>query len=115
MQKLTDAVSELVERLSEASEALLESCYEQNPRAPFAASFSYLMLWGIAAGGWQMARAAEAAQRCLETGDGDNEFYRSKLLSCLYYARQVIPHGEAHARAVLAPEMSSQEIDELVV
>jgi acyl-CoA dehydrogenase len=112
--EINDAVSELVDRLNEASEALLDRA-AHDPRAPFAASFSYLMLWGIAAGGWQMARAAEAAQRCLETGDGDNEFYRSKLLSCLYYARQVIPHGEAHARAVLAPEMSSQEIDELVV
>jgi hypothetical protein len=112
--EINDAVSELVDRLSEASEVLLERA-TNDPRAPFAASFSYLMLWGITAGGWQMARAAEAAQRCLETGDGDNEFYRSKLLSCLYYARQVIPHGEAHARGVLAPEMSSQEIDELVV
>jgi len=107
-------VSELVDRLSEASEALLDRA-THDPRAPFAASFSYLMLWGFTAGGWQMARAAEAAQRCLDSGDGDNEFYRSKLLSCLYYARQVVPHGEAHARAVLAPEMSSQEIDELVV
>jgi hypothetical protein len=112
--EIADAVSELVDRLSEASEALLDRA-THDPRAPFAASFSYLMLWGFTAGGWQMARAAEAAQRCLDSGDGDNEFYRSKLLSCLYYARQVVPHGEAHARAVLAPEMSSQEIDELVV
>jgi hypothetical protein len=113
VMEISDAVLELVEGLREATGVLLERATHE-PRAPFAASFSYLMLWGVAAGGWQMARAAEAAQRCLETGDGDNEFYRSKLLSCLYYARQVVPHGQAHARAVLAPEISSQEIDELV-
>jgi hypothetical protein len=61
-----------------------------------------------------MARAAAAAQRALDTGEGDEAFSRAKLLSCLYYARQVLPHGEAYAQAVGAQGLPEQDLAELV-
>ena len=113
VKEVSVSVTALVESLARTTATLLE-CATRSPRAPYLNSFSYLMLWGVAAGGWQMARAAAAAQRALDTGEGDEAFSRAKLLSCLYYARQVLPHGEAYAQAVGAQGLPEQDLAELV-
>src|SRR5437870_8751847 len=66
----------------EAAEAALEwivRTYGSDARAAHAASVPYLELWGLAAGGWQMARAALAAAKRLARADGDADFYRAKI------------------------------------
>lgn len=56
----------------------------------FACSVPYLKLWGIVAGGWQMARAAEIAVRRIAAADADTEFYRAKLATARFYAEHVL-------------------------
>jgi alkylation response protein AidB-like acyl-CoA dehydrogenase len=51
--------------------------YSAQPRATLAGSVPYLMLWGVVAGGWQMARAASIAVERLAHGDGDPSFPRA--------------------------------------
>ena len=103
----------LIESLSAATAAILESA-TRDPRSPFHKSFDYLMLWGVAAGGWQMARAANAAQQMLDAEQGDSDFCRTKILSCLYYARQVLPQGRAHAEAIQAQDLPAEALDQWV-
>lgn len=59
-------------------------------RRAFACSVPYLKLWGIVAGGWQMARAAQIAAAKLAAGDPDVEFYRAKLVTARFYANHVL-------------------------
>jgi alkylation response protein AidB-like acyl-CoA dehydrogenase len=56
--------------------------------AAFAGAVPFLKLMGIVAGGWQMARAALAAERKLDSGD--KAFYAAKIATARFYADQVL-------------------------
>jgi alkylation response protein AidB-like acyl-CoA dehydrogenase len=58
--------------------------------AAFACSVPYLKLWGIVAGGWQMARAAQISAAHLAAGDPDADFHRAKLTTARFYAEHVL-------------------------
>ncbi|SFD55802.1 acyl-CoA dehydrogenase [Massilia yuzhufengensis] len=59
-------------------------------RAVFAGSVTYLKLAGIVLGGWQMARAALAAQKLLAAGEGDASFLRAKIATARFFADHVL-------------------------
>jgi alkylation response protein AidB-like acyl-CoA dehydrogenase len=61
--------------------------------ATFAGAVPFLKLMGIVAGGWQMARAALAAEKKL--GSGDKAFYAAKLSTARFYADQVLVQAPA--------------------
>jgi acyl-CoA dehydrogenase len=58
--------------------------------AAFACSVPYLKLWGIVAGGWQMARAAQLSARHVAAGHPEADFYRAKLTTARFYADHVL-------------------------
>ncbi|MCC8988396.1 MAG: acyl-CoA dehydrogenase C-terminal domain-containing protein [Candidatus Contendobacter sp.] len=90
------ALSEGVKALAGATEWILNS---RDPNAVMAVSVDYLMLTGYVCGGWQMARAALAAQRKLMIG-ADPVFHESKLITARYYAEHVLPKAGALLRSV---------------
>ena len=59
----------------------------------FAGAVPFLKLMGIVAGGWQMARAALAAEKKL--GAGDQAFYAAKIATARFYADQVLVQAPA--------------------
>ena len=71
-----------------------------DPRAAHAGAVPYLKLWGLVAGGWQMARAAQIAVRQRDEGGGDAGFCNAKLVTARYYAEALLPQAEACAHAV---------------
>jgi hypothetical protein len=62
----------------------------KDPRAAFAGSVPFLRLMGIVAGGWQMGRAALAAEAKLAAGSGDAGFYSAKIKTARFFADQVL-------------------------
>ena len=75
--------------------------YGTNPRAAHAGSVPYLKLWGLCAGGWQMARAAKVAYDNLESGAGDATFMRAKIATARFYAECLLPQADAFAQSVV--------------
>jgi alkylation response protein AidB-like acyl-CoA dehydrogenase len=61
--------------------------------AAFAGAVPFLKLMGIVAGGWQMARAALAAEKRL--GSGDKTFHQAKIATARFYADQVLVQAPA--------------------
>ncbi|MEX2241861.1 MAG: acyl-CoA dehydrogenase [Burkholderiales bacterium] len=61
--------------------------------ATFAGAVPFLKLMGVVAGGWQMARAALAAEKSL--GAGDKAFLEAKLATARFYADQVLVQAPA--------------------
>lgn len=55
----------------------------------FACSVPYLKLWGIVAGGHQMARAARISEQKIAAGDSD-PFYAAKIATARFYADHVL-------------------------
>ncbi len=60
-----------------------------------------LKLFGIVAGGWQMARAALAAARRLDAGEADAGFNRGKIATARFFAEHVLVHADALAHTVI--------------
>ncbi len=61
-----------------------------DPRVAFAGAVPFLKLMGIVAGGWQMARAALAAERRLASGAGDKSFYEAKIATARFFGDYVL-------------------------
>jgi 3-(methylthio)propanoyl-CoA dehydrogenase len=66
-----------------------------------AVSVPLLKLVGTVAGGWQMAKAAVAADALLELGQGNNSFYQSKLNSARFYIQHILPQTAGLSHTVL--------------
>ena len=69
--------------------------------AAFACSVPYLRLWGVVAGGWQMARAAQIAAAKIAEGGGDAEFYRAKLATAAFFATHVLSQAAAYRTQIV--------------
>src|SRR5438874_5962502 len=65
----------------------------KDPRATFAGAVPFLKLMGIVAGGWQMARAALAAERQLASGD--RAFLEAKIATARFYGDHVLVQAPA--------------------
>jgi hypothetical protein len=60
---------------------------QKNPVPAFAGAVPFLKLAGVVAGGWQMARAALAAEKKLAA---DKPFYEAKIATARFYGDQVL-------------------------
>src|ERR1041384_195000 len=59
----------------------------KDPRLTFAGAVPFLKLMGIVAGGWQMARAAAAAEKKV---DSDRSFHEAKIATARFYMENVL-------------------------
>jgi alkylation response protein AidB-like acyl-CoA dehydrogenase len=66
----------------------------------FACSVPYLKLWGVTAGGWQMARAAIVAADKIAGGDND-PFYSAKITTTKFYCSHVLTQGAWYKRQII--------------
>ncbi|QID17518.1 acyl-CoA dehydrogenase [Nitrogeniibacter mangrovi] len=85
--------------VEEAVAYILET-YGQDIKAASVGSVPMLKLFGIVAGGWQMARAALASRRQIEAGSTD-AFYRNKIHTARFYADHVLSQAPGLAYAVI--------------
>ena len=74
--------------------------YKSDIRAVFAGSVPYLKLAGIVHCGWQMGRAALAAQRGIAAGHADAAFLRAKLATARFYADHILSSASGLAVSV---------------
>ncbi|RJG03955.1 acyl-CoA dehydrogenase [Noviherbaspirillum sedimenti] len=70
-------------------------------KAVFAGSVPYLKLAGIVLGGWQMGRAALAAARRLQDGQGDKRFYQAKIATARFFAEHILPQSAAYRTEIV--------------
>jgi alkylation response protein AidB-like acyl-CoA dehydrogenase len=77
-----------IDLLVQASEFVGKSA-ATNLNLAFSCSVPYAKLWGIVAGGWQMARAAGISATKIAAGESD-PFYAAKLTTARFYADHVL-------------------------
>jgi alkylation response protein AidB-like acyl-CoA dehydrogenase len=101
-----DALSPIANGMSEA-QGLLKASVDwvlqnaaDDAQAAGAASYHLLMQTGLACGGWQLGRAALAANKRLAEGAADTAFFKAKIATANFYATQILPQGLSHARSV---------------
>jgi len=110
--------AQLKERFDAGIEGLVQAtgwivkAQSEDPRLPAAASMNYLLLWGTVAGAWQMTRSACAAQRRLDAGANNPDFYRAKLTTADYYCGQILPKWSSLLAAIVDGSDSVMGLDE---
>ncbi|WP_099826824.1 acyl-CoA dehydrogenase C-terminal domain-containing protein [Oceaniglobus indicus] len=68
----------------------------KNPNDALSGSYDFMHLFGHVCLGLMWARMAKAAMEGLETGDGDAEFYRTKIATGRYYMARQLPATALH-------------------
>lgn len=100
-------LTQIGERLAVACDALervvqfVVGASKADPRAVFAGSVPYLRLAGIVLAGWQMARAALAANAQMATGEGDAEFLSAKLGTARFFADHLLTQANGLADTIV--------------
>jgi alkylation response protein AidB-like acyl-CoA dehydrogenase len=89
VKRIGEALGSALGTLNESSQWIGMNAMGDLHKA-FACSVPYLRLWGIVAGGWQMARAARISADKIAAGDAEAEFYRAKLDTAAFYATHVL-------------------------
>jgi hypothetical protein len=105
------SLSEGVAALTEATDWLLAT-FPHNMRAAAAGAVPFLKLFGVVAGGWQMARAALVAKRRLDGGAEDHDFYRAKIVTARFYAEHVLPLAQSCKQEIVNGSTSVLALEE---
>ncbi|HET6896540.1 MAG TPA: acyl-CoA dehydrogenase C-terminal domain-containing protein [Candidatus Baltobacteraceae bacterium] len=100
VKALAAPLSKAIGALAEASQFIGMSAMGDLRKA-VACSVPYLKLWGITAGGWQMARAALIAAQKLAAGDADAEFYKAKITTARFYGSHVLTQSAYLKRQIV--------------
>jgi alkylation response protein AidB-like acyl-CoA dehydrogenase len=83
----------------EKSGAWIVATYGSDVRAASAGAVPFLRLFGIVAGGWQMARAALVAQGKIDGGDND-PFYAAKIVTARFFADHFLSQADGLSSTV---------------
>ncbi|MCW0037939.1 acyl-CoA dehydrogenase, partial [Acinetobacter baumannii] len=96
--------------LEAAVESLVKS-WEGGPKPALAGSGPFLELLGIVAAGWQMGRAALAADRLLASDPG-SDFLTNKILTCRFYADHVLSKSAGLRHAIVSGSGATLEFSD---
>ena len=105
------SLGEAVAALSEATDWLLAT-FPKDMKAASAGAVPFLKLFGTAAGGWQMARAALIAKQRLDQSDDDYDFYRAKIGTARFYAEHILPLAGAYKQEIVHGSSSVLALEE---
>jgi len=108
-RRLTDGAAAL-----ESAVDFVVGSFKSDIRAVFAGSVPYLKLAGIVLSGWQMGRAALAADALLRDGSGDAGFLKAKIGTARFHADHILGQAPALASAIVdgAAGVLALEIDQ---
>ena len=81
--------------------AWIVTTFSKDIKAAHAGAVPFLKLMGIVSGGWQMARAALAANARLAAGGGDASFHQAKIGTARFYADHVLSQAPGLRNAVI--------------
>ncbi|MDT4814128.1 hypothetical protein FQZ97_471280 [compost metagenome] len=94
------ALSDGIDALEQATNFVVAQ-YGNTPAKVLAGSVPFLELFGIVAGGWQLARSARVAHQRLQQGSSEAGFYQAKLHTAHFYAEHLLPRAGGLAHTVL--------------
>lgn len=83
-----------------------------DPRQAAAGAVPFLELFGIVAGGWQMARSALVAAEKLPSAGADQTFYRAKIQTARFYADHILTKAPGLSRTVSTGAAAVLAMDE---
>ncbi|MGH1404053.1 MAG: acyl-CoA dehydrogenase C-terminal domain-containing protein [Alphaproteobacteria bacterium] len=84
----------------------------KNPDEAGAASVDYLRHFALVAMAYMWCKMVIVAQQKLEQGDGDSEFYQSKIQTAQFFMSRMLPEADARFKMVMAGGDTLMQMDE---
>src|SRR5258707_1481107 len=111
---IRNGLAEGIDALAAAADYVLTN-YRSDPRKVTFGSVPFLKLFGIVAGGGQLAREAKISARRSAQGKGDPAFYKTKIATARFFTEHVLSAAPGLARTVIyGGEIDSLMSDEQV-
>lgn len=108
---IAQALHEGIAALQQSVQFIVDN-HDSQVREVSVGAVPFLELFGIVAGGWQLARAALVAQQQLANGSTETALYQGKILSARFYADYYLPRANALAHALLKGGAAVVEMSE---
>lgn len=106
------ALDEGIDAVERAVRFIVSSSEGEQLRVASVGAVPFLEMFGIVAGGWQMALAALAARRRLSEGTGDAAFHKAKIQTARFYADHMLSRATGLSRVVVRGGSVALEIDQ---
>lgn len=100
LSDMAEVMGLALEAAQESTRLLMESA-PANPQFPATTAYNYMMLMGSLCGGWELLRAATAAQQQIAAGEND-PYLSAKVLTAQFYMDQILPRCHSYAQMVAA-------------
>ena len=111
LESIRDGYTRGVDALANAVEYIVAN-YSVSPKRVMAGAVPFLKLFGIVAGGWQLARGAMVSANRLADGQGDPGFYTGKIATARFFAEHVLATAPSLAHTVVRGGESAVELSE---
>jgi 3-(methylthio)propanoyl-CoA dehydrogenase len=111
LESIRDEYTRGVDALANAVEYIVAN-YSVSPKRVMAGAVPFLKLFGIVAGGWQLARGAMVSANRLAEGKGDPGFYSGKIATARFFAEHVLATAPGLAHTVVRGGESAVELSE---
>ncbi|MFT6005166.1 MAG: alkylation response protein AidB-like acyl-CoA dehydrogenase [Pseudoalteromonas tetraodonis] len=83
-----------------------------SPKFEGAVSFNFLMQMGYVVGAWYHLRSIVTAQEKLHAQQGDQQFYKNKIVAAQFFLQQLLPRANAYGAAVKSGAKIGCELSE---
>lgn len=111
MQEFIFPLAKAVAKLQQST-AMIAQKGMKNPDEAGAASVDYLRQFALVAIAYMWCQMVEAAQKKIDSGEGDKDFYQSKIDTARFYMARVLPEADARFKMVLAGSDTLMKMDE---
>lgn len=109
--RIGDELSESIESVNSSLKYLINH-YRDDQHLAGVVSYNFLMMLGTLIAGWQAARSAQIAVQQIQSGASDREFYESKLVSCQFFAEQILPKVHAYGKSIRTGSAATMALSE---
>jgi alkylation response protein AidB-like acyl-CoA dehydrogenase len=112
-----DELSEFIFPLAKAfsklqqSTAMIAQKGMKDPNEAGAASSDYLRQFALVALGYMWVRMVKVAQEKLKSGEGNRDFYESKIKTARFFMQRMLPEADARMKMVLAGAETLMSLD----
>ena len=111
LQSMAGELLSAIEALGQTQTYLLEGA-KADINLAGSLSYNYLMLAGTICAGWQMLKAADAAEKMLQKAEADKSFCEAKLATAEFYMNQILPRYLSYASAAAGGSQSTMALEE---
>lgn len=111
MQEFIFPLAKSFAKLQQAT-AIIAQKGLKNPDEAGAASVDYLRQFALVSMAYMWCLMVDAAKAKLESGEGDQEFYESKIQTARFFMQRMLPEADGRFKMVMAGGETLMEMDE---